>query len=99
MKIIALAISLLLMTACASDPRLAVHDGNHELAVQNENDKLCENHKSDFEYFRVAFDKERSEICATGCAYTPSMNKNSDTLERIAGLYYLMNCDANHGRL
>ncbi|MCK9605958.1 MAG: hypothetical protein M0R33_05845 [Methylomonas sp.] len=99
MKIIMLAISLLLMTACAPNSKLITQDGNDELAVKSENDKLCENHKNDFEYFRVAFDKEHSEICSTGCAYTPSMNKNSDTMERVAGLYYLMNCDSEHGRL
>ncbi len=90
MKTVIFMSLLLLITACASDPKLA---------LQNENDKLCENHKQDFQNFRAAFDKEHAETCASGCAYTASMNKNSDTMEHIAGLYYLMNCDVNHGRL
>lgn len=90
MKIVVFMASLLLSTAWMSSPALAMSDNN---------DQLCENHKSDFQYFRAAFDKEHAEVCANGCAYTPSMNKNSDTMERIAGLYYLMNCDTNHGRL
>lgn len=90
MRTIVLIASLLLTTACTSNPKLAMHD---------KNDQLCENHKSDFQYFRAAFDKEHADACSNGCAYTPTMNKNSDTMERIAGLYYLMNCDTNHGRL
>lgn len=90
MKIIVFIASLLLMTACTSDPKLVMHD---------ENDKLCENHKSDFQYFQAKFDREHAEVCSSGCAYTSSMNKASDTMEHIAGLYYLMNCDLNHGRL
>jgi hypothetical protein len=96
MKTIVLIVSLLLTTACTSNAKLVKHD---DLVMHNENDKLCENHKSDFQYFRSAFDKEHAEACSDGCAYTSSMNKNSDTMERIAGLYYLMNCDSNHGRL
>jgi len=100
MKALLLISSLLLFTACASDPKLAVHDeSNQHSSVLAENDKLCENHKSDFLYFRTAFDKEHAEVCGSGCTYTDSMLKNSDTMERVAGLYYLMNCDANHGRL
>jgi hypothetical protein len=91
MKITALVPALLVLTACASSPdKVAMHD---------ENDRLCENHKHDFQYFRAAFDKERAETCSNGCIYTPSMNKSSDMMERIAGLYYLINCDYNHGRL
>jgi hypothetical protein len=85
-----LFISILMMTACSSNPKLAMHDPN---------DKLCESHKSDYQYFRTAFDKEHTDNCSGGCAYTPSMNKNSNMMERVAGLYYLMSCDANHGRL
>lgn len=98
MKIILLISSILLMTACASNPELANNE-NDALAMHDENDNLCENHKSDFQYFRAAFDKEHAEVCSSGCAYTASMNKNSDTMERVAGLYYLMNCDSGHGRL
>jgi hypothetical protein len=91
MKIEALLPVLLVFAACASNPdKVAMHD---------ENDNLCENHKSDFQYFRAALEKERARTCSNGCAYTASMNKSSDTMERIAGLYYLMNCDSNHGRL
>lgn len=92
------AISLfLLITACATSPKLAQHD---VAPMHDENDKICENHKSDFEYFSTAFNKEHADVCSgAGCVYTPSMNKNSDTMERIAGVYYLMSCDANHGRL
>lgn len=96
MKTIALIASLLLLTACTSNTNLVKQD---EPVMHTENDKLCENHKSDFKYFRSAFDKEHAETCSNGCAYTASMNKNSDTMERIAGLYYLMDCDSNHGRL
>ena len=96
MKTIALIASFLLITACTSNTKLVKHD---EPIMHNENDKLCENHKSDFQYFHAAFDKEHAEACSSGCAYTSSMSKNSDTMERIAGLYYLMNCDSNHGRL
>lgn len=99
MKIIVLIGSIVLMTACTSNPKLATHTENDALAMSDDNDNLCENHKSDFQYFRAAFDKEHAEVCAGGCAYTASMNKNSDTMERVAGLYYLMNCDSNHGRL
>ncbi|MEI7996706.1 MAG: hypothetical protein WCH01_17560 [Methylococcaceae bacterium] len=96
MKTIALIASFLLITACTSNTKLVKHD---DPLMHSENDKLCENHKSDFQYFRAAFDKEHGEGCSSGCAYTPSMTKNSDTMERVAGLYYLMNCDSNHGRL
>lgn len=90
MKTILFIASLLLITACTS---------NHQLVMHDENGKLCENHKNDFQHYRAAFDKEHAEVCSSGCAYTSSMNKNSDTMERIAGLYYLMNCDSNYGRL
>lgn len=90
MRTFILIASALFITACTSAPKVAMN---------TENDKLCEDHKSDYLHFRSAFDKEHAEVCANGCAYTPSMNKNSDTLEHIAGLYYLMNCDLNHGRL
>ncbi len=96
MKMISVIASLLLITACTSNSKLLKHD---EVVMHDENDKLCENHKIDFQYFRDAFDKEHADVCSSGCVYTPSMNKNSDTMERIAGLYYLMNCDYNHGRL
>jgi hypothetical protein len=91
MKKIILLISVLVLSACATT--------SHKVATHDLNDKLCENHKSDYHYFRSAFEKERSSLCTGGCAYTPSMNKNSDTMERVAGLYYLMSCDVNHGRL
>jgi hypothetical protein len=90
MKNILFIASVLLITACTSSPKLA---------AQDENAKLCENHKSDFQHFRTAFEKEHADVCSGGCAYTTSMNKNSVTMERIAGLYYLMNCDSSHGRL
>lgn len=90
MKSLIVTASILLLTACASNPNLARHD---------ENDKLCEAHKSDFQYYQAAFDKEHDQVCAGGCVYNASMTKNSDTMERIAGLYYMMNCDSNHGRL
>ncbi|MGR9072794.1 MAG: hypothetical protein ACU833_06995 [Gammaproteobacteria bacterium] len=90
MKTFVLMSSLILMSGCASNQKVAMHD---------ENDKLCENHKSDFQYYRTAFDNEHADVCSGGCTYTASMNKNSDTMERIAGLYYLMGCDSNHGRL
>jgi hypothetical protein len=96
MKTIAIITSFLLITACTSNTKLVKHD---EPIMHNENDKLCENHKSDFQYFRASFNKEHAEACSSGCVYTSSMSKNSDTMERIAGLYYLMNCDSNHGRL
>ena len=99
MKNLLLIGSLILVTACASDPKVAVQDSNEGLAIGSENDKLCENHKSDFQYFREAFNKEHAEVCGDGCIYSASMIKNSDTMERVAGLYYLMNCDVNHGRL
>lgn len=99
MKTLLLVSSFLLITGCSSNPKLAVQDESTELEMLSENDKLCENHKKDFQYFRAAFDKEHAEVCANGCAYTPSMSKNSDTMERVAGLYYLMACDSNHGRL
>lgn len=91
--------SLLLTAGCSSNPTMASLDESTELEMLSENDKLCENHKKDFQYFRAAFDKEHEEVCANGCAYTASMSKNSDTMERVAGLYYLMACDSNHGRL
>lgn len=90
MKIIMLIASLLLSTACSTNPKLAQN---------NTDDQLCNNHKADYQYFRAAFNKEHSEICGAGCTYTPAMTKNSDTMERIAGTYYLMNCDYSHGRL
>ena len=90
MKTIVLIVSLLLITACTSNPKLVMHD---------ENGKLCESHKSDFLYFSDAFDNEHAKVCTSGCVYTASMNKNSEMLEQIAGLYYLMSCDLNHGRL
>ena len=83
---------LLALAACASN-------NPDKLALQDENITLCANHKNDFQYFRAAFDKEHAQTCANGCVYTPSMNKTSDTMERIAGVYYLMNCDYHHGRL
>jgi len=96
MKTLALIASLLLITACTTNTKLVKRD---EPVMHNENNKLCENHKRDFQYFRTAFDKEHAESCSNGCTYTSSMNKNSDTMERIAGLYYSMNCDSNYGRL
>ena len=97
MKTFAAIVSLLLITACTSNPKLALND---PAPARDENGKLCENHKSDFHFFRSAFNQEHAEVCGSGgCVYTPSMNKNSDTMERIAGVYYLMSCDANHGRL
>lgn len=62
-------------------------------------DNICKTQKEDYMYFRDLFLKEYSTICTNGCNYTPSMNKNSDTLERIAGTYYLQNCDLTFGRL
>ena len=90
MKTLILIGSLLLVTACSSNPKLASH-GDY--------DGLCEGRKSDYQYFRTAFEKEHIALCSNGCTYTPSMNKNSDTMERVAGMYYLKNCDLNHGRL
>lgn len=78
---------------------MAMQDENVAQAAHSENAMLCENHKTDFQYFREAFDKEHAAVCGEGCTYTASMLKNSDTMERVAGLYYLMNCDADHGRL
>ncbi|MGR8931386.1 MAG: hypothetical protein ACU836_12145 [Gammaproteobacteria bacterium] len=99
MKILLLISSLLILSACASDPKLSMHEEHDDVAMNTENDKLCENHRSDFQYFRAAFEKEHTDACGDGCTYTPSMLKNSDTMERVAGLYYLMSCDVNHGRL
>lgn len=90
MKILVFVLSTLFLTACSTSPKVAMSDPN---------DKLCENHKSDFHYFHAAFAKEHDQACTAGCVYTPTMTKNSDTMERVAGLYYLMNCDASHGRL
>lgn len=91
MKKLIILFALLFVAACSSNPKVAMNDVN---------DKLCENHKSDFHYFQSAFDTERGRVCGGGsCVYTPSMTKNSDTMERVAGLYYLMSCDVNHGRL
>ncbi len=90
MKILVIFISVLFLTACST---------NQKVVMSDLNDKLCENHKSDFNYFKVAFNKEHDQVCSAGCVYTPAMTKNSDTMERVAGLYYLMNCDTNHGRL
>jgi hypothetical protein len=61
--------------------------------------QLCQNHKKDYEYFKSEFKKEHDKICKNGCSYTLSMIKNSDTMYRIAGTYYLMNCDSSNGRL
>lgn len=91
MKMLAVIPVLLLSVACASN--------GHKIAVQDENYKLCGSHKSDYHFFRTAFEREHADACSNGCVYTASMNKNSDTMERIAGLYYLMNCDYSHGRL
>ncbi len=93
MKTKALIALMLLTAACTSNPKV------DKVAMHDENDKLCENHKDDYNYFRAAFAKEHAAVCADGCAYTPTMNKNSDAMERIAGVYYLMSCDYNHGRL
>lgn len=90
MKITVLMIPLVLLAACTTNPKLA---------LTNTDSQLCGNHKADYQFFRAAFDKEYTGMCANGCAYTPTMTKNSDTMERIAGNYYLMNCDINHGRL
>ena len=60
---------------------------------------ICVAQKKDYEFFRDAFNEERDEICLFGCTYTPTMTKNSDTFERIAGTYYLQNCDLTYGRL
>ncbi len=92
---VASALSLLL-TACASNSQLAQQS---QPVLAGDNAQLCENHKGDYQYFRAAFDKEHGEVCANGCQYTPAMTKNSDTMERIAGLYYLMDCDYRYGRL
>lgn len=99
MKTILIICSCLLVSACATNQQVAVQQAAEDLALNEENGKLCENHKKDFQHFRLAFDKEHAEVCGSGCTYTDSMIKNSDTMERVAGLYYLMDCDANYGRL
>ena len=60
---------------------------------------ICVAQKKDYEFFRDAFNKEHNEVCSAGCTYTPTMNKYSDTMERIAGTYYLQDCDLTYGRL
>ena len=60
---------------------------------------LCQDQKKDYEFFRDAFWKEHNEVCTNGCIYTEVMNKNSDNMERIAGTYYLQDCDLKYGRL
>lgn len=94
MKFATLIVAALAFTACATNSKVAT-----QVAMTSENDKLCENHKNDYNYFLKEFNKEHAAACTSGCTYTPSMNKTSDTMERVAGLYYLMNCDYKHGRL
>ncbi|MFO1419323.1 MAG: hypothetical protein U1E83_11745 [Methylotetracoccus sp.] len=97
-----LVATLLFLSGCASAPHqqmAASGSSSNPRAMSSENDKLCENHKQDYRYFLSRFSQEHAQVCSGDCAYTQSMNKNSDTMERVAGLYYLMNCDYNHGRL
>lgn len=63
------------------------------------NYEVCVNHKKDYEQFKAEFKKEHNKICKDRCSYTPSMIRNSDIMYRIAGTYYLINCDNLTGRL
>jgi hypothetical protein len=67
--------------------------------VDNIQKQLCVSHKSNYEFFKYKFDEEHDKVCGNRCTYTKTMNENSYTFERIAGMFYLMGCDKRLGRL
>lgn len=95
MKIILLISIILLLSSCSVEHRTNSNPNYYDFYIQD----VCVNHKKDYEFFKSEFKKEHDKICKNGCSYTESMIKNSDTMHRIAGTYYLMNCDSSNGRL
>jgi len=61
--------------------------------------QICKTHIEDYNILSNRFSTQLNSGCMDGCILSPEMVSLSDDLHRIAGEYYLMDCDVVHGRL